>query len=152
MALIGLSEGGKTLSEEKASTRYSDQDTVDVLLIKNYQTDPQQSGVSVRFLDETQIHLPDKGKGLEPKERRELAAKLLQNTVRVAEYLAPKPIIGNGLDWLKDYIYLGKSNEESRLRVAKVKGSDELMSLEGGKALESYQLEYNQKLGYQANK
>ena len=72
--------------------------------------------------------------------------------MRVAEYLAPKPIIGNGLDWLKDYIYLGKHNEESRLRVAKVKQSDELMSLEGGKALESYQLEYNQTLGYQANK
>lgn len=152
MALIGLSEGGKTLSEEKANTRYSEQDTVDVLLIRNYQIDSQQGGVRVRFLDETQILLPDKGKGLQPKQRRELAAKLLQNTVRVAEYLAPKPIIGNGLDWLQDYIYLGKTNDESRLRVAKVKESDELMSLEGGIALENYQLEYNQKLGYQANK
>ena len=152
MALLGLSEGGKTLSEEKASTRYSEQDTVDVLLIRNYQTDTQQGGVRVRFLDETQILLPDKGKGLQPKERRDLAAKLLQNTVRVAEYLAPKPIIGNDLDWLQDYIYLGKHNDESRLRVAKVKASDELMSLDGGSALENYQLEYNQKLGYQANK
>ncbi len=152
MALIGLSEGGKTLSEEKANTRYSEQDTVDVLLIRNYQTDSQQGGVRVRFLDETQILLPDKGKGLQPKERRDLAAKLLQNTVRVAEYLAPKPIIGNGLDWLQDYIYLGKHNDESRLRVAKVKASDELMSLDGGSALEKYQLEYNQKLGYQTNK
>jgi len=152
MALLGLSEGGKTLSEEKANTRYSEQDTVDVLLIRNYQIDSQQGGVRVRFLDETQILLPDKGKGLQPKERRDLAAKLLQNTVRVAEYLAPKPIIGNGLDWLQDYIYLGKAHDESRLRVAKVKDSDELMSLEGGKALESYQLEYNQTLGYQANK
>ena len=106
----------------------------------------------MRFLDETQILLPNKGKGLQPKERRDLAAKLLQNTVRVAEYLAPKPITGNGLDWLKDYIYLGKPNEESRLRVAKIKESDGLMSLEGGIALENYQLEYNQKLGYQANK
>ena len=152
MALIGLSEGGKTLSEEKANTRYSEQDTVDVLLIRNYQTDSQQGGVRVRFLDETQILLPDKGKGLQPKERRDLAAKLLQNTVRVAEYLAPKPIIGNGLDWLQDYIYLGKHNDESRLRVAKVKASDELMSFDGGSALEKYQLEYNQKLGYQTNK
>lgn len=152
MALIGLSEGGKTLSEEKASTRYSDQDTVDVLLIRNYQTDSQQGGIKVRFLDETQILLPNKGKGLQPMERRYLAAKLLENTVRVAEYLAPKPIIGNGLDWLQDYIYLGRANEESRLRVAKVKESDGLMSLEGGKALENYQLYYNQKLGYQANK
>ena len=152
MALLGLSEGGKTLSEEKASTRYSEQDTVDVLLLRNYQTDTQQGGVRVRFLDETQILLPDKGKGLQPKERRDLAAKLLQNTVRVAEYLAPKPIMGNGLDWLQDYIYLGKHNDESRLRVAKVKASDELMGLDGGSALENYQLEYNQKLGYQANK
>src|SRR5690606_38243438 len=35
LALIGISRGGKTLSEKHARTRYSDQETVDVLLIKS---------------------------------------------------------------------------------------------------------------------
>ncbi len=153
LALFGLSKAGKTLSEEKAGTRYSEQDSVDVLLIKNYQTDKQQGGVLVRFLDGESVLLPDKGKGLLPEQRRQLAAKLLQNTVRVAEYLAPKPIVGNGLDWLQDYIYLGKAESgENRLRVAKVLDSGAVVSLDGGEALEKCSIQYDQNLGYRADK
>jgi len=153
MALFGLSKAGKTLSEEKAGTRYSEQDSVDVLLIKNYQTDKQQGGVLVRFLDGESVLLTDKGKGLLPEQRRQLAAKLLQNTVRVAEYLAPKAIVGNGLDWLQEYIYLGKAEGgENRLRVAKVLDSDVVVSLDGGEAVEKYSIQYDQHLGYQADK
>lgn len=153
LALFGLSKAGKTLPEEKAGTRYSEQDSVDVLLIKNYQTDKQQGGVLVRFLDGESVLLTDKGKGLLPEQRRQLAAKLLQNTVRVAEYLAPKPIVGNGLDWLQEYIYLGKAeSRENRLRVAKVLDSGAVVSLDGGEALEKYSIQYDQHLGYQADK
>lgn len=152
MALFGLSKAGKTLPEEKAGTRYSEQDSVDVLLIKNYQTDKQQGGVLVRFLDGESVLLPDKGKGLLPEQRRQLAATLLQNTVRVAEYLAPKPIVGNGLDWLQEYIYMGKAEGENRLRVAKVLDSGAVVSLDGGEALEKYSIQYDQYLGYQADK
>lgn len=153
MALFGLSKAGKTLPEEKAGTRYSEQDSVEVLLIKNYQTDKQQGGVLVRFLDGESVLLPDKGKGLLPEHRRQLAATLLQNTVRVAEYLAPNPIVGNGLDWLQEYIYLGKAESgESRLRVVKVLDSGAVVSLDGGDALEKYSLQYDQHLGYQADK
>jgi CRISPR-associated endonuclease/helicase Cas3 len=153
LALFGLSKAGKTLPEDKASTRYSEQDSVDVLLIKNYQTDKQQGGVLVRFLDDESVLLTDKGNGLLPEQRRQLAAKLLQNTVRVAEYLAPKAIVGNGLDWLQEYIYLGKAEGgENRLRVAKVLDSDVVVSLDGGEALEKYSIQYDQHLGYQADK
>lgn len=152
MALFGLSKAGKTLPEEKASTRYSEQDSVEVLLIKNYRLDSQQGGVVVRFLDDDSVFLPDKGKGLSPRQRRELAAKLLQNTVRVAEYLAPKALAGNSLDWLQEYLYLGKHEDESRLRVAKVLGSCVVVSLDGGNAAEKYSIQYDQQLGYQADK
>lgn len=152
MALWGLSKAGKTLPEEKASTRYSEQDTVEVLLIKSYSIDKQQGGVQVIFLDDQSILLPNKGKGLSPQQRRESAAKLLQNTVRVAEYLAPKPIVGNGLDWLQDYMYLGKGEGESRLRVAKVTDSGAVVNLDGGKASETYSIQYDRFTGYQAEK
>lgn len=152
-ALFGLSKAGKTLPEEKASTRYSEQDSVEVLLIKNYRIDPEQDGVVVRFLnDDKPILLPNKGKGLSPQQRRELAATLLQNTVRVAEYLAPKAPPGNSLDWLQDYLYLGKYEGESRLRVVKVLDSDVVVSLDGGEAAERYTLQYDQYFGYQAEK
>lgn len=152
MAQLGLSKAGKTLPEEKAGTRYSEQDTVEALLIKSYRIDKQQNGVLVIFLDEASILLPNKGKGLLPQQRRELAAKLLQNTVRVAEYLAPKPTAGNGLDWLQDYLYLGKAEGESRLRVAKVLDSGAVVSLDDGEASEKYSIQYDQYLGYQAGK
>jgi CRISPR-associated endonuclease/helicase Cas3 len=151
-ALRGLTSENPTLPEEKAHTRYSEQDSVEVLLIKSYQIDKQQNGVLVRFLDDASILLPNRGKGLLPQQRRELAAKLLQNTVRVAEYLAPKPIAGNGLDWLQDYLYLGKAEGESRLRVAKVLDSGTVVSLDDGKASEKYSIQYDQYLGYQAEK
>lgn len=151
-ALRGLTSVNPTMPEEKAHTRYSEQDSVEVLLIKSYQIDKQQDGVLVRFLDEANILLPNKGKGLPPQKRRELAAKLLQNTVRVAEYLAPKPTAGNGLDWLQDYLYLGKGEGENRLRVAKVMDSGTVVSLDGGEASEKYSIQYDQHLGYQADK
>jgi CRISPR-associated endonuclease/helicase Cas3 len=153
LALFGLSTAGKTLPEQKAGTRYSDQDTVEVLLIKNYRTDKQNAAVNVQFLEGTTAILPDKGKGLQPHQRRELAAKLLQNTVRVADYLAPKPIAGNGLDWLADYLYLGKSElGENRLRVAKVQDSGNVVALNDGVASDSYSIQYDQYLGYQSKK
>lgn len=152
MALFGLSKAGKTLPEEKASTRYSEQDSVEVLLIKNCRLDQQQGGVDVRFLDDDSVFLPDKGKGLSPQQRRDLAAKLLQNTVRVADYLAPKALAGNSLDWLQDYLYLGKHEGESRLRVAKVLDSSVVVSLDGGDAAEKYAIQYDQQLGYQSSK
>lgn len=154
LALFGLSKAGKTLPEEKASTRYSEseQDSVEVLLIKNCRLDQQQGGVAVRFLDDDSVFLPDKGKGMSPQQRRDLAAKLLQNTVRVADYLAPKALAGNSLDWLQDYLYLGKHEGESRLRVAKVLDSGVVVSLDGGEAAEKYTIQYDQQLGYQSSK
>lgn len=105
MALMGLSKADKTLPEEKASTRYSEQDSVEVLLIKNYRLDKECKGVEVQFLDGTSHFLPNGGKGLPPLQVRELAALLLKNTVRVADYLAPKPVAINSLSWLQDYLY-----------------------------------------------
>jgi len=57
------------------------------------------------------------------------------------------------LEWLKEYIYLGKlEHDESLLRVAIVNEEDEIKGLMGGVALEKYKLFYNAHLGYQAMK
>jgi len=153
LALLGLSSAGTTLPEEKASTRYSEQDSIEVLLLRNYQHDQQNAAVSVEFLDGQTILLPNKSKDLQPLERRELAAKLLQNTVRVAAHLAPSPVVGNSLNWLGDYMYLGKTDQgENRLRVAKVLESGKVVSLNDGDPSEKYEIQYDRYLGYQTDK
>ena len=56
-ALIGLSEGGKTLPESKASTRYSEEASVDVLLLKNFCRDEKAKAVLVTLLDGSNLML-----------------------------------------------------------------------------------------------
>ncbi|GAB6141249.1 CRISPR-associated helicase/endonuclease Cas3 [Methylosoma difficile] len=153
LALVGLSKAGKTLSENKASTRYSDQDSVQVLLLKNYRHTADKSATEITLLDGEKHWLPRNLKIYDKPKWRELAATLLQNTVQVAEYLAPLPTNKDNLKWLEDYIYLGKQdNGESLLRIALVDEADHLKSLSGGQALPNYQLTYNLDFGYHAEK
>jgi CRISPR-associated endonuclease/helicase Cas3 len=82
---------------------------------------------------------------------RDLAATLLQNTVQVADYLAPQAVAITELSWLKEYFYLGDpAHDESLLRIALVDGADNLKSLSGGQALPNHQLSYNEDFGYQS--
>ncbi len=152
LALVGLSKAGKTLPESKAETRYSEQESVQVLLIKKYQQ-IDDNKAQITLLNNKTIDLPKNIKFYDKSQWRKLAALLLQNTVQVADYLAPEKITIQKLDWLKNYFYLGNPElGESLLRVAIVDESDEIKSLMGGASLDSYQLSYNDKLGYQSKK
>jgi len=153
LALVGLSKAGKTLSENQAGTRYSEQDTVQVLLLKNYRHTPDQAATEVVLLTGERVLLPRDIKIHDKPKWRELAAKLLQNTVSVAECLAPQALAIKDLGRLKDYLYLGNPEHgESLLRIALVDDADSLKSLTGGQALANYQLNYNKNFGYQAEK
>lgn len=151
LAQVVSSKGIKTLPDNEASTRYSDQDTVDVLLLKSYRFAENKLGTYVRLLSGEEIYLPKNGKAQNKQQWRKLAATLINNTVRVAEYLAPKVMSIKDLGWLKSYFYLGdECHEESLLRVAKVKESNELESFSGGSAADKYCLSYDAELGYLA--
>ncbi len=154
MALFGLSKAGKTLSENRAGTRYSELDSVQVLLLKCYRHTSGKSATEVTFLTGEKICLPCNIKAYDKQQWRELAAKLLQNTVQVADYIAPQADRSTqDLTWLKDYLYLGNPEQgESLLRIALVDDADNISSLSGGSALANYQLGYNAALGYQAEK
>lgn len=149
LAQIGLSTAGKTLPEEKASTRYSEQDRVEVLLIKNYHTDSKNSGVIIELLNGEKISLPGKGTRPSPQQRRAIATKLLQNTVLIAEYLAPKAPDLSGLSWLQDYLHV---SSDQGLRLIKVLESGSIVSLHGTTACDKYKLHYNAQLGYWAER
>jgi CRISPR-associated endonuclease/helicase Cas3 len=148
LALFGLSKAGKTLPES-ASTRYSEQDSMQVLLLRGFRHNADKTGTEITLLTGEKILLPQGVKNQDKARWRELAAVILKNTVQVADYLAPQALSIKGLDWLKEYIYLGNPEfGESLLRVAIVDESDEIKSLFGGEASDKYQLSYNNRLGY----
>jgi CRISPR-associated endonuclease/helicase Cas3 len=154
LARYGLSKAGETLPET-ASTRYSEQDSVQVLLLRGFRHNADKTGTEITLLNNEKIVLPRSIKTEDKSHWRELAATLLKQTVQVANYLAPQALSIKELDWLKEYIYLGEyefKTDKSSLRVAIVNESDEIKSLVGGVALEKYKLSYNNHLGYQAEK
>ncbi len=79
---------------------------------------------------------------------------LMQNTLKVTDYLAPKAVTRQQLDWLGDYFYLGKPEYEESimLRVAIVNYDDSLTGLDGASTNDQYQLSYNARQGYMAKK
>lgn len=150
LALFGLSKAGTTLPES-ASTRYSEQDSVQVLLLRNYQTGNEATEIT--FLNGEKIDLPRGVKANDKKLWRNLAAALLKNTLNVVSYNAPQAVSIKELDWLKEFVYLGKPEfGESLLRVAIVGESGEVRGLTGGSALENCQISYDGRLGYYVKK
>ncbi len=153
-AMLGLSQGVKTLPEEKAQTRHSALETTDVLLIRDCQYDREKQETRVALLSGEQLSVPDNGRSLSRKQRREVTAALMHNTVKVAEYIAPKAIDKKQLQWLGDYFYLGRPeyDESIMFRVALVHESGELIALDRSTIHDKYQLTYDDTLGYRASK
>lgn len=154
LALVGLSKGGTTLPEEKAKTRHSELESTEVLLIRAYQPVPAQRGTWVTMLNGERLWVPHNGRSLPRNVWREVSATLMQNTLKVADYLAPKAVTRQQIDWLGDYFYLGKPeyDESIMLRVAIVNHDYSLTGLDGAQANDQYQLSYNAKQGYLAEK
>ena len=153
-ALLGLAAGGTTQAEEKAKTRYSEQESTEVLLLRAYQPDPQRHGTRLILLNRERVWLPQNGRSLPRSDWRTLSATLMQNTLKVTDYLAPKAVNKSQLIGLADYFYLGKPeyDESDLLRVALVKEDESLVALDGAQANDKYQLSYNSWQGYFAKK
>ena len=153
LALVGVSYGGKCLPEEKASTRYAEQENIDVFLFKKYTKSENPEGVFVVLLNDEEIFLPANPKSKDKKKWRSDSALLMRNTVRVPEHLAPASVSKKKLSGLKDYFYLGDfEDEKSLLRVAQLMPGGDLKSLEEGTLSQQYFLSYDEKLGYHSDK
>jgi CRISPR-associated endonuclease/helicase Cas3 len=90
LALVGLSKGGTTQSEESAQTRHSELETTEVLLIRGYQHDRKNRGTTITFLNNEQVLIPFNGRSMTRQRWREFSILLTQSTLKVADYLAPK--------------------------------------------------------------
>jgi CRISPR-associated endonuclease/helicase Cas3 len=154
LALLGLAQAGTTQPEEKAQTRHSDQDTTEVLLIRAYQQDQEKRGTQVTLLNGDRLWVPYNGRAMPRRKWRELSVTLMQNTVKVADYLAPKVISKKQIHWLGDYFYLGRPEYEESvmLRVALVDESGAVKALDRSEANDGYRVSYDATIGYQASK
>lgn len=153
LALVTLSEGGKTLPENKASTRYSEQDIIECLLVKSIHCVDDKRLTNIHFLNGEEICIPHNGKSLNKKIWREYAAKIFSNTVLIAEHLAPNALSVERLRFLKDYVYLGNQHdEESKFRIGIVQPSGQIKGMGFSDPSIKYSLSYDEYLGYQAIK
>lgn len=142
LALVGLSRGGVTLPE-RAATRYSEMDTVEVLLLRRYRR--QGTDTIVTFTDEEVLTLPDHPWAKGMPEWRKAAVALQLHTVTVSESVAPPAIPERALGWLKSYVYL-----EDNFRVAIVQDDGAITPLSGEQS--PVNASYDSTIGYQATK
>lgn len=150
LALTGMSKAGAVLPED-ASTRYSEQDTVPVLLLRDYQIGADSTEITL-LSDEKLLLSRHIKKQRDSSLWRSLAAQLLKNTLYVAIHQAPQAVSAKELDWLKEFMYLGsRSDENSFLRVAIVDKSGEIRSLTRSAASDKCQLNYDGRLGYRTD-
>jgi len=151
LALLGLAEGGMTYPEEKAETRYSTREEVEVLLIRSFRHEPEQKRTSVELLDNTRLVVPISGRSLDRESWRSLSLGLKENTIKVPIHMAPKVVGRKEVQWLGDYFFLGNS-EESQLRIGLVEGDGRVRSMSRGEVSERYAISYSAHIGYQAKR
>ena len=145
-ARIGLSQNGKTLSEKKASTRHSDQESCEVLLVRTYKQNSTEAKVTL--LNGTEITLPKGAKQQNAKAWKETAALLTLNTVTVPEYLAPTPIDNRHISLLGQYLHINSKDDDNSFRIGWVTETNQITTLDNAPASTNFKLEYRSDYGY----
>lgn len=159
LARLGLAMDGNTLPESKAQTRYSETDSLDVLLLRDMQQDTERHVARLVLLDGSVVELPTL-KALPQSQRAALkavTAQLMRQVVPVRPGEAPAAIVRDTLEkyGLQHCFYLGNADwaeDESLLRVALVDEAGTLRGLHGQVVHDKYPLEYRDDLGYRVIK
>lgn len=155
LARLTLSRNGKTLPEHKAETRYSDQQTLDVLLLRSVRYDSDTGTTLIRLLDGQTLHLPHRRHQRTRAQWRSLAATLHQQLVPIKPGDCPPALSRSELDKFQfgQVFYLGDpQQDEALLRVALVSDTGETRTLDGAVAGNAKHLEYRDDLGYRVIK
>lgn len=153
LARIGLSANGKTLPESKAQTRYSESDSLEVLLLRELQVLPDHEITRITLLNDQILDLPIRRSKLPTSEWKKLTIALTQWMVPVRSKDAPKPLPRDTLSKIGfgNCFYLGDpmwSDDESALRIALVDQTGTLQGVFGAAVHDTYRLEYQPSMGY----
>ena len=109
LARVGLSTAISTMPESAVQTRYSDVDTVSVLLLESYET--KENGIEIKFWNESESLLLPKRPSSE-KEKRDISKRIVEHCVVVAEKDAPP--IDRHIDVFGAYVYLGDQEDDEK--------------------------------------
>ncbi len=154
LARLGLAEGGNTLPESKAQTRYSETDSFEVLLLKSIKRDRYGNMATLTLLNGEQIQLPIRNRKLLTKpELRQRTGALMRQIVNVPQSDQPNALPTKLLQdfGLHHCFFLGSPDwpeDESVLRVALVDDTDRLRGIENTDIHAKHRLEYRTDLGY----
>jgi CRISPR-associated endonuclease/helicase Cas3 len=149
-AIQNVADTGKTETDSEGKTRYSEEETVDVLLLRSVRKNNDDS-ISLVLSNGEALELLRGLKKSNKEEWRKRAAILSRHIVTVNEKYAPSPR-QKFLDRFKDYVYIGKNSDRDLLRVALINQSGRLEDEDGNSLDGDFELSYNPITGYQANK
>lgn len=145
LALNSLTQIGRTLPERKAQTRYSEQETVQVLMLRR--VDCLAESTVPTLADGKSITLPAAW-SIPIAERKGLSAALMTSMVNIPVTDAPPKVLLTSLQWLKGYLYLGQPEDrESVLRVVVV-AADGRVRPYGKPPGELTKMTYDARLGF----
>lgn len=147
-AMIGLSTVVNTLPESAAQTRYSEIESISVLLMKSFLT--TENSYEICFYDDEKISIPKMCYSKEQK--KHISKKILENCVVVSEKNAPP--VDRNIQVFSPYVYIGSVEDgEQPFRAAIVGKNEELRSLMNVEIVNNgKRFSYNYKFGYQVEK
>lgn len=157
LARVGLAQVGNTMPESRVQTRYSQIDSIEVLLLRHINYDSQQKVGVLTLLNSEQVILPLNRSALSRAQWRERTKKLMQEVVYVQPQEAPAQVSRERLKGfgLQHCFYLGDPfwpDDESLFRLALVDETEQLQSLDNQKPHDKYLIEYRSDLGYRVIK
>ena len=151
LALATLATAGTTESDIHPSTRYSEQDTQDVLLLRRIrQMDTGSSELTL--LDGRVCCLPVSRHSLSPRAWRESSILLQAELLKLRPAMAPPASLRKRLAalGLGNVFYLGSPEADyASLRVALVDEQDRVLTLDGQPVSDKHEYRYRDDLGYQ---
>lgn len=151
LARLALAQGGRTLSDQNAATRYSDTDSVELLILRSLRRHCVARITRLTLMNGERLDLPWDRHRLQREDWRRLSAKLMTQIVKVAIVQQPEPA---PLKELHDLgfghaLYVGSPEwDEAILRVVFCEPDGTLCGWDGGPAHASARLEYRSDLGY----
>lgn len=150
LAINGTAKNIQTLPDYRTPTRYSEIESVDVLLLKSMYT--QNDGSTITFIDGEHLNIPTIHSKEYKSNKKIIAAKILSNCVKVPERKAPI-VTKKQLGLLEGYIYLGEKDDSyTPFRAAIVTSDGSLTGLGNENITKKYKLLYSKEIGYIAEK
>lgn len=155
LAQVGLAEGGNTLPETKAQTRYSEDESCEVLLLRGMRLSPLGDAARLTLLSGETLTIPLQRHRHGRAEWRHKSAKLMRQVVGVRVRDAPNALPQETIKrfGLQHCFYLGNpTQDEATLRVALVDDTGRLQGVQHAPVHAKHNLEYRSDLGYRVIK